>query len=67
MKELSYRTSVAELCQSPYYQSILNKVASLLPPVPSYNFMGDSNVEEIKYKLAQRDMHELVMRVLKGE
>lgn len=67
MKELSYRTAVAELGQSPYYQSIVNKVESLVPMVPAYNFKGASNIEEIKFKLAQRELHELVMRVLKGE
>ena len=67
MKELHYKTAVAELGQSPYYQNILDKIASLNPVVPSYNYQGDSNIEEIKFKLAQRTMHELVMRVLKGE
>ena len=67
MKEISYKVSVAEIGQSPQYQNILAKVASLSPVVPSYDFKGSSNIEEIKFKLAQREMHDLVMRVLKGE
>lgn len=67
MKEMTYRVSVAEIGQSPYYRNIMDKVASLAPLVPVYDFKGESNIEEIKFKLAQRAMHELVMRILRGE
>ena len=67
MKELSYRTSVAEIGQSPYYQNIVNKIASVSPVVPAFDYKGGSNIEEIKFKLAQREMHNLVMQILRGE
>lgn len=67
MKELHYKVSVAEIGQSPYYQNIVNKVQSLSPVVPAYDFRGAGNIEEIKFKLAQREMHELIMKVLRGE
>lgn len=67
MKEISYRVSVAEIIQSPQYQNILTKVQSLSPVVPAFDFKGTSNIEEIKFKLAQREMHDLVMRILRGE
>jgi hypothetical protein len=64
VNELSYKTAVAELQQSPYFKAIVLKVASLAPVIPSYDYMGASNIEEIKFKLAQRTMHELVMSIL---
>ena len=67
MKELSYKTAVAEIGQSPYYQAIVLKVESLAPMVPAFDYKGESNIEEIKFKLAQLQMLELVLRVMKGE
>ena len=67
MKEISYKVSVAEMWQSPQYQNIVAKIASVAPVVPAYTYKGESNIEEIKFKLAQREMHTLVMQLLKGE
>lgn len=67
MKELHYRAAVAEIGPSPYYQNILQAVEKLAPLVPSYSYKGESNIEEIKYKLAQREMHTLILKVLRGE
>ena len=67
MKELHYRTAVSEISQSPYYRNIVDKIASLAPLVPVYDFKGESNIEEIKFRLAQRAMHDLIMQVLRGE
>ena len=67
MNELSYKTAVAEIGRSPYYLAILRRVEELAPPVPAFDYKGESNIEEIKFKLAQREMHSLVMRILKGE
>jgi len=67
MKEMHYKASVAEIGHSPYYQNILNKVASLAPVVPAFDYRGTSNIEEIKFKLAQRELHTLVMQILRGE
>lgn len=64
MQELSYITAVSELSQSPYYQAIVRKIQSLAPVVPPFNYAGTSNIEEIKFKLAQKSMHELVMSIL---
>ncbi len=67
MKELHYRSAVAEISQSPYYKNIVDKVASLAPLVPVFDCEGQSNIEKIKYELARRAMHDLVMRILRGE
>ena len=67
MKELHYKTAVAEIGQSPYFQCIVNKIAELYPLVPAFDYKGQSNIEEIKFKLAQRELHTLIMRILKGE
>lgn len=67
MKELNYKVAVAEIGHSPYYQAILQAVEKLAPLVPEFEHTGTSNIETIKYKLAQRGMHALIMRVLRGE
>lgn len=66
MSDMNYRVSVAEIQQSPYYRNIVDKVASLSPVVPPFDHKGQSNIETIKFKLAQREMHDLVMQILKG-
>ncbi len=67
MREVPYKVAVAEIIQAPQYQAVLHKVASLAPVVPTFNYAGESNIEEIKFKLAQREMLELVLTVLKGK
>lgn len=64
MKEVPFQYAVAELSQSPYFKAIVHKLASLDPVVPAFKYDGESNIEEIKFKLAQRAMHELVMSVV---
>jgi hypothetical protein len=46
------------------YKVVVEKVRSLSPVVPVFDYKGASNIEEIKFKLAQRDMHALVMSIL---
>lgn len=46
------------------YKVVVEKIKSLAPVVPAYNYKGETNIEEIKAKLAQRDMHELVLKIL---
>ncbi len=62
--DLPYRVSVEELSDVPHYRNIVAKIASLSPVVPAFNYAGASNIEEIKFKLAQKAMHELVMSIL---
>jgi hypothetical protein len=64
--ELTFQTALAEIGQSPYYQAIVRRVQECAPIVPAYHYAGDSNIEEIKFKLAQREMHALVMSILAG-
>lgn len=64
MEQASFKVAVAELQQSPYYRAIVAEVARHVPVVPAFNYAGGSNIEEIKFKLAQRAMHELVMTIL---
>lgn len=67
MKELHYKTAVSELSQSPYYQCVVNAIAKVAPLVPEFDYKGQTNIEEIKAKLAHRTMHDLVMKILRGE
>jgi hypothetical protein len=46
------------------YKVVVEKVKSLAPVVPVFDYKGASNIEEIKFKLAQRDMHDLILRIL---
>lgn len=64
MNEYPWQVAVAELSQAPQYAAILKKIADLAPIVPAYTYKGDSNIEEIKFKLAQRELHTLVMNIL---
>lgn len=64
MTEYPVKVAVEELSQAPQYGVILKKIADLAPIVPAYTYKGDSNIEEIKFKLAQREMHSLVMNIL---
>lgn len=61
---MPYRVSVHELSDVPHFRNIVAKIQSLAPVVPAFSYAGESNIEEIKFKLAQRSMHELVMSIL---
>lgn len=65
MKEMPWRVSVEELNVSPHYGNLVVKIASLSPVIPPFNYEGQSNIEEIKFKLAQKAMHDLIMQHLK--
>jgi hypothetical protein len=67
MKTIPFRYSVEELSGSAHYANVVAKVESLAPIVPAFNYSGASNIEEIKFKLAQKAMHDLVMSILKGK
>ncbi len=64
MKEIPYRVSVEELSHVPHYRNIVAKIESLDPVVPAFNYAGVSNIEEIKFKLAQKSMLDLVLSIL---
>lgn len=61
---MPYKVSVEELRDSPHFRNVVAKIESLSPIVPVFSYAGDSNIEEIKFKLAQKSMHELVMSIL---
>ena len=64
MKEIPFQVSVENLSGSPDYRNIVSKIESVAPIVPAYDYKGETNIEEIKAKLAMRTMHDLVMSIL---
>lgn len=61
-----WRAAVNELSQSGHYQMVIQKIESMKPVVPVFNYKGESNFEEIKFKLAQEEFWKLVLTILKG-
>ncbi len=61
---MPFKVSVEELRDVPHYRNIVAKIESLAPVVPKFNHEGASNIETIKYELARREMHSLVMAIL---
>jgi hypothetical protein len=61
---MPFKVSVEELSHVPHFKNVVAKLQSLAPVVPAFNYAGESNIEEIKFKLAQRSMHALVMSVV---
>ena len=55
------------LLQTHEYKVVLQAVEKVSPVVPVFDYKGEGNIEEIKFKLAQKQMHDLVMKILKGE
>ena len=64
MKEIPYQVCVQELSPSPHFRALVEKIRSVAPVVPAFDYKGETNIEEIKAKLAQRTMHDLVMSIL---
>lgn len=67
MTDISYKAALTALNESGariYFQTIVSKIASLEPVVPRYNYSGESNIEEIKYKLAQKNFYDTVMQII---
>lgn len=67
MTDIDYRaakTMILDSGMSIYYKAVVAKVNSLKPIIPTYDFSGKSNIEEIKYKLAQDNLFNLIMQVL---
>ncbi len=64
MRSIPWQSSVAELAPTPQYRNVVEKIKSLAPVIPAFSYKGESNIEEIKFKLAQREMHDLVMSIL---
>ena len=56
-----------DLMQMHEYKVVLQEVEKLSPVVPVFDYKGQGNFEEIKFKLAQKQLHELVVKILKGE
>ena len=62
-----WRAAVQDLSQSGHYQMVIQKIESMEPVVPVFDYKNQSNIEEIKFKLAQKSMWELVLIILKGK
>lgn len=58
------KTALLESGQAIYYKAIVARIEKLAPVIPTFDYKGDSNIEEIKYRLAQRQMFDLIMNIL---
>ena len=58
------KTALLESGMAIYYKTVVSKVQSLSPIIPSYDYSWESNIEEIKYKLAQRQLFTAIMNIL---
>lgn len=56
---------LAELWQSAYYRDRIALIEKLRPLIPSFQYKGESNIEEIKFKLAQQQMFDAIIALLK--
>jgi hypothetical protein len=54
----------ADLWMDGKYREIVSLIEEARPGIPAYNFR-DSNIEEMKYRSAQRELHDLIMKILK--
>jgi hypothetical protein len=45
---------------------VIQKIESMEPIVPVFDYKLQSNFEEIKFKLAQKEFWRLVLTILKG-
>lgn len=61
------KAGVAELWQSHFYRQAVAKIEELRPTVPRFDYKGESNIEEIKFKLAQLELHQTIISILKPE
>ena len=61
---INVRKHVNALWQSHEYKEVVNAIESIRPPFPRYDPITN-NVEQAKYLLAQIQMHDLVMTILK--
>lgn len=64
---MSLKGIVEELWSSAHYRKVVDEIAKLRPVVPEFNHAGESNIETIKFKLAQQQYHDLIIRIIKPE
>lgn len=57
-------SDASELWPSAHYRRIVELIDQLKPLVPDYDPVA-ANVEEWKVRSAQKQLHELVMKILK--
>lgn len=63
----NWRAAVhALMSESGHYKMVIEKIESMKPVVPSFDYGGNSNIEEIKFKLAQEKMWQSILTILKG-
>lgn len=60
-------SKLAELWGSSYYRERVQMVEKLKPSIPRFAYDGDSNIEEIKYKLARLQAIEDVLSLIKPQ
>lgn len=58
-------SDLRDLWQSPIYRRHIARIEALSPIVPVFDYKNQSNFEEIKFKLAQKQMFELIMSILR--
>ena len=61
---INVRKQVRTLSQSLEYRNVVDAIQSVCPPPVMYDPVTN-NVELVKYRLAQWQMHDLVMTILK--
>lgn len=59
-----WKAYAKDLWGSHPYKVVIAKVKSVAPVVPVFDYKGESNIEEIKFKLAQKSMHDLILSIL---
>jgi len=58
---------IEELWSSAHYRAVVEDMASHRPIVPQFDYKNQTNLEEIKFKLAQQQYHDFVMTFFKPE
>lgn len=60
------RASAIELKGNHHFRVVLGAIESIRPLVPDYD-PTTNNVEEIKFRSAQKQLHDLVMAILRPQ
>lgn len=55
---------VIDLWNSAHYRDVVAEIEATRPLVPNYD-PQENNIEEIKFRSAQKQLHDLVMAILK--
>lgn len=58
------RKEIADLLMSHQYKVVMAFLESMRPVVPKFNHAGESNIETVKFMLAQQQHHDAIMAYL---